>query len=38
MVRTVLNFAVRRRLIPHGPMAGYEMPKRDDATILLPIA
>lgn len=33
-VRAVLNFAVRRQLIPHSPMAGYEMPKRDDTTIL----
>lgn len=33
-VRAILNWSVRRRIIPHNPMAGYEMPKRDDATIL----
>lgn len=33
-VRAVLGWAVKRRLIASNPMAGYEMPKRDDAVVL----
>ncbi|MDD3814396.1 MAG: site-specific integrase [Desulfocapsaceae bacterium] len=33
-VRAIINFAVKRRLITHSPMAGYDMPTRDDATVM----
>jgi integrase len=33
-IRAVLRWAVRRGLLPSNPMDGYEMPKRDDATVL----
>jgi len=33
-VRAILRWAVRRQLIPRNPIDGYEMPTRDDATIL----
>ncbi|SDP70021.1 tyrosine-type recombinase/integrase [Desulforhopalus singaporensis] len=35
-IRTVLNWAVNRKLISSNPMAGFEMPKRDDARIQPP--
>lgn len=37
-IRAVLRFAERRRLISSNPMAGYEMPKRDDARLSPPSA
>lgn len=36
-IRAVLRWAVARRLLPVNPMAGFEMPRRDD-TIVLPLA
>lgn len=33
-IRAVLNWSARRGLISANPMAGFEMPKRDDAIIL----
>lgn len=36
IIRAILNWSVRRRLIIASPMAGYEMPKRDDKKILPP--
>jgi len=35
-IRAVLNWAAKRRYIAFNPIAGYEMPKRDDAEILPP--
>jgi len=35
-VKAVLNWAVRRQYLPRNPIAGYEMPKRDDAVMLPP--
>jgi integrase len=32
-IRAILRWAERRRLITANPMAGYEMPKRDDARL-----
>ncbi|SHO48974.1 site-specific integrase [Desulfopila aestuarii] len=36
IVRAILNWGVRRRMLLASPMAGYEMPKRDDKKILPP--
>ncbi|MBU1417397.1 MAG: site-specific integrase [Proteobacteria bacterium] len=33
-VRAILNWSVKRKLISNSPMTGYEMPRRDDETIL----
>jgi site-specific recombinase XerD len=33
-VFAILRWSVRRRLIPRNPLEGYEMPRRDDETIL----
>jgi integrase len=35
-IRAVLNWAVRRRIIPWNPAAGFEMPTRDDDIISPP--
>lgn len=35
-IRAILNWSVRRRLIDVNPMAGYEMPTRDDEVVLPP--
>ncbi|MCL2790304.1 MAG: hypothetical protein FWD79_06625 [Desulfobulbus sp.] len=35
-IRAILRWSVRRHLISHNPMDGYEMPKRDDARISPP--
>ena len=35
-LQACLNWAVKRRLLPHNPVAGYEKPKRDDAIIRPP--
>lgn len=37
-IRAVLNWAVRRRLIPWYPADGFEMPRRDDEVIAPPAA
>lgn len=34
--RAILNWAVRRKMIAVNPMAGYEMPTRDDEVVLPP--
>ncbi len=36
MIRAILNFSVKRRLIAISPMLGYEFPKKDNARILPP--
>jgi len=33
-IRAILNWSVKRKLISHNPMAGYDMPTRDDKTVL----
>jgi len=35
-IQAILNWAVKRRLISHNPVAGYEKPKRDDAVVQPP--
>ncbi len=35
-IRAILNWGVKRRLITHSPMIGYDLPSRDDSIILPP--
>jgi len=35
-IRAILRWSVKRRLLAHNPMEGFEMPKRDDAIIMPP--
>jgi integrase len=32
-ITTILNFSVKRKIIPFNPLSGYDAPKRDDAVI-----
>lgn len=36
IIRAILNFSVKRRLIAASPMQGYELPKEDNAVIMPP--
>lgn len=36
IIRAILNWGVRRRILSVSPMAGYEMPRRDDQIVLPP--
>jgi integrase len=36
IIRAILNWGVKRKLLSVSPMAGYEMPQRDDQIILPP--
>jgi len=34
-IRAILNWSVRRRLIHHNPMSGFQLPARDDAVEII---